>query len=140
MRTLEERTLTRDDFSKSGRMEVRLENNYVVPIDKSDARGLRIKYDKMFCLKIDDKRVYDYTKQKDNLTIFYATFGFPLLSVSLMGVAMFTKLNNLDDSVLIIAELSTLVGLSLTGGSINEYLRARKFKNAINQQSSRQDE
>ena len=141
MSTLEERTLTKDDFSNTkGSMEVMLENGNRIPIDKYDARGLRIKYDKTFCLKIDDKRAYEYITKKDSLATFYATFGFPLCFMSLVGFIVANNINDLDNRLLTISALSGLVGLSLAGGSVGNYLRARKFKNALNQQVEHQDE
>jgi len=131
--------LTKEDFSSSKTMEVLLQNGNRIPIDKHDARALNITYDKMFCQQITNSRAEDYADQKSYRANMFAALGIPPLLIASLGVYS-AATSGLDEKLLSLSSIAAISGLSLMGGYFNNYFRARKFKKALNQQLSHQDE
>jgi|SRR3990167_8665542 len=131
--------LTKEDFSSSKTMEVLLQNGNRIPIDKHDARALNITYDKMFCQQITNSRAEDYADQKSYRANMFAALGIPPLLIASLGVYS-AATSGLDEKLLSLSSIAAISGLSLMGGYFNNHFRARKFKKALNQQLSHQDE
>ena len=131
--------LTKEDFSSSKTMEVILQNGNRIPIDKYDAIDLNITYDKMFCQQITNSRAEDYADQKSYRANMFAALGIPPLLIASLGVYS-AATSGLDEKLLSLSSIAAISGLSLMGGYFNNHFRARKFKKALNQQLSHQDE
>jgi hypothetical protein len=135
----EKRTETKEDFSNTeDSMEVMLENGVRVPIDKYEARVLSTAYNKMFCQQITNREAEKYIKSKSRQSAIYASAG--LAHLILSSAALYFYNDTLDTKLLTLFGASGFIGISLYAGAISDYLKAGKFKKALNQQLSHQDE
>jgi len=139
MATREKRTETKDDFSNTkDSMEVMLENGIRVPIDKYEAKALNTTYNKIFCQQITNREVEKYIKSKSRQSAIYAFAGLSHLILS--SAAFYFYNDTLDTKLLTLFGAGGFIGISLGAGAISDYIKAGKFKDALNQQLSHQDE
>ena len=131
--------LTKEDFSSSKTMEVLLQNGNRIPIDTHDARALNITYDKMFCQQITNSRAEDYADQKSYRANMFAALSISPFLVASLGVYS-AAASGLDEKSVCLSSITAISGLAFMGGYFDNYFRARKFKKALNQQFSHQDE
>ena len=131
--------LTKEDFSSSKTMEVILQNGNRIPIDKYDAIDLNITYDKMFCQQITNSRAEDYADQKSYRANMFAALGIPPLLIASLGVYS-AATSGIDEKLLSLSGILAISGLVFMDGCFDNYFGARKFRKALNQQLSHQDE